>query len=221
MVMADRNDDPATEVVMSRAACASALEEIEGHFRRMGAPVLDYLLPGLTDAEMDALTEPHGFHLPDDVRAWWAWHNGALAHLPESSGHIRGFQPSHRWLTIQSGGPMASLDWALADRLELLRVEQQEGVAGQLPIWSPTWLKLTTFQYSWAVDMGADLAGSRVFVAYSYDGYPERSNTLQELLERWADFLQDGLIVWRPDPGCWDIKVDAGLDKTRAALSGL
>jgi hypothetical protein len=38
--------------------------------------VLDHLRPGLTDAEMDALTEPLGIVLPDEARVWWGWHDG-------------------------------------------------------------------------------------------------------------------------------------------------
>jgi hypothetical protein len=200
---------------MSRAACASALEAIEGHFRRLRAPVLDYLAPGLTDAEMDALTEAHGFLLPDDVRAWWAWHNGVLqgGRTPVHPGRCR--------LTIQFGGPMASLGQALADRVKWLEAEQQHGADDMLPLWTPTWLQLTTFQDSWAVDMGDDYAGSRVFAASTHAGYPRLADTLQELLERWLGFLDSGLIVWRPDSGSWEFSPDAPAGAIRQALGGL
>ena len=38
--------------------------------------VVDHLGPGLSDAEMDALTEPVGIILPEEARVWWGWHDG-------------------------------------------------------------------------------------------------------------------------------------------------
>ncbi len=32
-------------------------------------------MPGLSDAEMDALTDPLGLRLPPEARAWWGWHD--------------------------------------------------------------------------------------------------------------------------------------------------
>ena len=43
----------------------------------LGALIVECWEPGLTREQMDALTEPHGFRLPDEAALWWGWHNGA------------------------------------------------------------------------------------------------------------------------------------------------
>jgi hypothetical protein len=53
------------------------LERLDHTLRDLGAAIVDHWQPGLTREQMDALTEPHGFHLPDEAAAWWGWHNGA------------------------------------------------------------------------------------------------------------------------------------------------
>jgi hypothetical protein len=91
-----------------------------------------------------------------------------------------------------------------------------------LPLWTPYWLALTTFKDSWAVDMGHDYRASRVFVSDPQGGYPPRADTLQEFLERWLGFLDEGLIVWRWDSeGSWDLDNDATADRHWAVYRGL
>lgn len=43
---------------------------------QQGAPLVDLLQPGLTEAEMDDRTRPLGVTLPDEARLWWGWHDG-------------------------------------------------------------------------------------------------------------------------------------------------
>jgi hypothetical protein len=58
-------------------------DELLGHFERalhaVGAAITQVWAPGLDDAEIDALTAPHGFQLPEEARRWWRWHNGFVA----------------------------------------------------------------------------------------------------------------------------------------------
>jgi len=53
------------------------LHELDGHLRRLGLPIAEHLRPGLSDEEMDAITHPLGIDLPPQLRALWAWHDGA------------------------------------------------------------------------------------------------------------------------------------------------
>ncbi len=55
------------------------LERLHHTLRDLGAAIVDHWEPGLTREQMDALTEPHGFRLPDEAALWWGWHNGAGA----------------------------------------------------------------------------------------------------------------------------------------------
>lgn len=53
------------------------LGRLEAAWRRSDAPVLGYLRPGLAPERIDELMAPTGLALPDELRAWWAWHDGA------------------------------------------------------------------------------------------------------------------------------------------------
>jgi cell wall assembly regulator SMI1 len=53
------------------------LDELEGHWRRQRAPLVEGLQPGLTDQDIDELTAPLEIRLPREARMWWQWHDGA------------------------------------------------------------------------------------------------------------------------------------------------
>jgi hypothetical protein len=55
------------------------LERLDYTLRGLGAAVVDQWEPGMTREQMDLLTKPHGFVLPDEAALWWGWHNGAGA----------------------------------------------------------------------------------------------------------------------------------------------
>lgn len=54
---------------------ADLLERFASALRARGIPV-DDLMPGLGDDEIDEITGPVGLELPEEVRAWWRWHDG-------------------------------------------------------------------------------------------------------------------------------------------------
>jgi hypothetical protein len=53
------------------------LERLDRSLRDLGALIVGCWEPGLSREQMDALTAPHGFRLPDEAALWWGWHNGA------------------------------------------------------------------------------------------------------------------------------------------------
>ena len=53
------------------------LDRLDRTLRDVGAAIVDRWKPGLTREQMNVLTEPYGFRLPDEAALWWAWHNGA------------------------------------------------------------------------------------------------------------------------------------------------
>jgi hypothetical protein len=53
------------------------LERLDRTLRDLGALIVECWEPGLTREQMDAITEPHGFRLPDEAALWWGWHNGS------------------------------------------------------------------------------------------------------------------------------------------------
>lgn len=53
------------------------LEAVRERWRDDGAPTAEVLRPGLSDAEIDALTAPLGLRLPPEARTLWSWRDGA------------------------------------------------------------------------------------------------------------------------------------------------
>jgi hypothetical protein len=53
------------------------LERMDQTLRGLGAAIVDQWEPGLVREQMNALTEPHGFRLPEEAALWWGWHDGA------------------------------------------------------------------------------------------------------------------------------------------------
>lgn len=58
------------------------LDELEFRWREQGAFVANALRPGLSDDDIDRLTEPAGLTLPLEARRWWGWHDGADPQIP-------------------------------------------------------------------------------------------------------------------------------------------
>ena len=113
--------------------------------------MVEFLLPGLSDAQMDRLCEPHGLVLPGELRAWWGWHNGTdIAAALERTSRGRGATLTG-WKTYQP-----SLQEALDYRV-LLLAEAQEKHAQLAPeqYWRPSYLPLTLgTNHTWIAELG-------------------------------------------------------------------
>jgi len=53
------------------------LDRFEAVLHSLGAPVAELMRPGLPDEKIDDLIAPTGLTLPDELRIWWRWHDGA------------------------------------------------------------------------------------------------------------------------------------------------
>jgi hypothetical protein len=65
------------------------LEELDGverQWRRLGAPIVDGLRPGLPLDKADAIAAASGWELPLELRVLWNWHDGAEATRQRSIG---------------------------------------------------------------------------------------------------------------------------------------
>lgn len=114
--------------------------------------VLDHLRPGLTDAEMDALTRPLGIVLPEEARVWWGWHDGTD---PISVDPIRGGQ----FAMLAPGRIFLSLGRAVR-RCQRWREILWEGKESH-DLWRD-WLPLNTLEDPTILDCAVD-APARVF----------------------------------------------------------
>lgn len=68
------------------AAFEAALTSVDAAITRVWAP-------GLSDAEIDSLTAPHGFALPEEARRWWRWHNGVTVDVRPPANEITPRRP--------------------------------------------------------------------------------------------------------------------------------
>jgi cell wall assembly regulator SMI1 len=120
----------------ARMLDASLQRRLEDLWRSLDAPILEHLQPGLTDAQMDALTEPLGISLPREARAWWAWQNGvSKADGAEFGWHVR---------QVGCGISLISLEESITNyhriRALALTLAIPERPADDL--WRPGWLLL-------------------------------------------------------------------------------
>lgn len=106
------------------------LETLEARLREVDAPVIGRLQPGLSDADIDALTAPLGLELPVEARRFWSWHNGT----------VEG-RPVDRLL-----GPLDLLFLTLEETVEICRSRRKiaEDVVPDRPEdeWRPAWFPL-------------------------------------------------------------------------------
>src|SRR3978361_2216103 len=52
------------------------LARLDRALNRAGAPICDAWAPGASDAEIDEVFSALGVDVPEELRAWWRWHNG-------------------------------------------------------------------------------------------------------------------------------------------------
>jgi hypothetical protein len=58
------------------------LADFDQALRAAGAKITAAWAPGLSNAEIDALTQPFDLALPEEARRWWRWHNGVVTGTP-------------------------------------------------------------------------------------------------------------------------------------------
>ena len=156
------------------------LKRFEATLRNLGVAV-DDLLPGLTDDEIDALTEAEDLPLPDEVRAWWRWRNGYRPYGSPSS-------------ELLPGRSMLSLQEAVKLKRSVPRNGDRE-VFALLPIEGPP-------HYAVQCSQSGPVA-AKVYMKLDWAMPNERAiDSFGELVWTWICHLERGL--WVPDPnGGW------------------
>jgi cell wall assembly regulator SMI1 len=54
------------------------LDDLKARWIVQRAPIVEHLRPGLSEAEIDAITMPLGVRLAREARTWWSWHDGVV-----------------------------------------------------------------------------------------------------------------------------------------------
>lgn len=193
---------------MRREWAQYLLSDLEAALREVGAPVVEFLQPGLSDGDMDRLCEPHGLVLPGELRAWWGWHNGTdIAAALERTSRGRGATLTG-WKTYQP-----SLQEALDYRV-LLLAEAQEKHAQLAPeqYWRPSYLPLTLgTNHTWIAELGSGEAVRVRRMAFDDRHEVVLAPSLANLVERWVAALRGGRLRFDTETyDGWEIDV-AGL----------
>lgn len=93
----------------------TALEELEDVLGEVVPDVADTLQPGLTDEQIDTLSVSlRPFHLPQDLRTMYRWHNGQIPHGPGMHRpifHVADFLPLNAALECYTGWRQALPGW--------------------------------------------------------------------------------------------------------------
>lgn len=166
------------------------LEQLKQHWEKLGlVGVLNYLRPGLTDAEMDDLTVPLGIVLPDEARVWWGWHDGTDPHFidPIQGGKYAMLAPGRIFLPLSDA----------VGQCQTLREVIWEGKEPH-DLWRQ-WLPLNTLEDPTMLDCTPD-AAARVFrLEFQSDrrlGLP----TLGTLVDAYIEAFDAGA-WWLEHPG--------------------
>jgi len=150
--------------------------------------------PGLQDAEIDRISAPLGFDLPDEVRRLYRWRDGSgLATMIWRRG-------------------MSSLEQAVTDTLAFREDDE---------CWQPTWLNIMDERPYVAVECGVGPQDPVPVWHYGYD-WPDPTRpvfaSIGDMVAFWIELIDDGLMYW--DHAQWRVG-DAIPGETLEKLSGV
>jgi cell wall assembly regulator SMI1 len=197
------------------------LDRLEGEWRRQKAPIAEFLVPGLSEDVIDAMTAPLGLRLPVEARAWWQWHNGVDV-------------PKERWTSEAprlggTGFRIISLERAVAEYLHERQLAEQ--LEADDPICREGPLKLSPFWFPMAHALNGDVlmvdcsvpegapTPIRCIGWDDVDRARVRLNSLTEVVELWLELLDRELWWNSRENAQWHYDVD--LMDRRMRLSGV
>lgn len=180
----------------------SLLEDLEGHWRRVGAPIADRLAPGLSAREVQQTVQALQLRLPDEAVVWYGWHNG-IQPQPSGNGSERLLGPGRELLSLQQA----------VDRYHWLRdVARQVGDGAAEWWWPTTWFPIvrTSGRRVLAVDCAIGERRPTPVRAVDWedeDFHQPRVPSLADAVAVWVELLERGFWLYRPelgDGGLWD-----------------
>lgn len=179
-------------MAVDRGDLRGLLERLEEHWRRVGAPIVDFLRPGLAEEEIDALTAPLGLRLPVDVRELFAWHDGA----PPAVLREMSIGPANSLLALSK---QVATCW---DEREFAEGLVREGSLESAELqWGHSWFPVLSGSGSrslivvdCAVEEGS--AGPVGYVGKEVTERPSLSPTFSDVVRFWVDCFDSGAYSW-------------------------
>lgn len=164
---------------MVRTLDQELLTTLEARWHEQSPALLDRLAPGLRDVEIDRLTAPLGYSLPEEARRWFRWHDG-------STGRPVMFA---RALDHLSASVDSTLQFAKLDET-----------------WVPGWLKVMDDKPYVLFDCrgAADAPVPVWHLDYAYDP-PTRPvfDSIGDMVAFWIELINAGQLRWSPQSGGW------------------
>jgi hypothetical protein len=166
------------------------LHVYEERLRSVGAPVAEWVRPGLTAEQIEETVAPLGLRLPAEARVWWEWHDGATV-----EGRERLLGPSNECLTLEDAMEVYQECRATA-----------EETAGAWPendpdfLWSPAWFPVSGWQLPIVVDCSvADYQSTPIrFVDWQNVDrfFQTRAGSLGQMVSWWIEAIDVGAWEW-------------------------
>lgn len=171
----------------------AVFREYEELMRAAGSPLPDLLAPPHPDPAGAFAPFFPGLTLPDELIAWWSWHDGPSTSAPASA--LMGL--AHIPLSVET---------VIAGTLICRRSAEIAAEPPEMPaedFWSPTWLPAL---YSQDVYLAVELAdrgnrGSVRFVQREVMGRnaPVVASGITEVVGWWSTMLRAGAMRWDPN----------------------
>jgi hypothetical protein len=182
--------------VSPRLLTAALLERLDEELREIDAPVVKLWRPGLSEADMDALTAEVGISLSTEARIWWGWHDGV---------ELGAAHPWERGI----GGAWDALPLAAAVADVIRNRQIAVTVAAENPgfhhaDWPDSWIALCgdvsypRLACECAVPAGAPSPVHYYDVSGNMEPMRPKAGSVGELVHAWLDALADG--TWHIDP---------------------
>ncbi|MEN3267946.1 SMI1/KNR4 family protein [Pseudonocardia sp.] len=151
------------------------LDALEQRWRDQSPAMIQLLQPGLQNDEIDRLSEPLGFPLPEEVRTWYRWHNGSSN------------QPIILWRAF---GTLAD------DVTTTLAYEQDEEQ------WQKGWIQVMDDKPLMIFDCRGGVAAPVPVWHLDYAfAFPTRPvfDSIGDMVSFWIELIDDGQIYWDPN----------------------
>jgi cell wall assembly regulator SMI1 len=175
------------------------LDRLSATWRAHGAPIEDALAPGRA---VESFTSDDGaFHadIPDEVRTWWAWHDGDVEGLSVFASQMGpNLQPmSSTW----------SREWWQTMMSEAATMATSTETDPSF-WWQETWVPLLSNSAGGylVADCGlgpADVTPVRLVDWHHEERLPPATDSLGQLVEWWIEAIELGIWTWDQDRSMW------------------